>query len=87
MNTHPRIAALDAAIAIEEKLARRAAGIRDVTVDPRGKIRTWAHGTVPAHSRPHIIGSYDARATAEMIADDLLVAPGFFNVTVARPGP
>lgn len=77
-----KLAAVGAALKIEEKLIRRTAGVRDVTVDARGKIRTWAHGSVPALLRPHIIGSYDARATAEMIADDLLAAPGF---TGARP--
>lgn len=77
MKPHIRTAAIDAALAIEEKLIRPTAGIRDVTVDRRGKIRTWAHGTVPALIRPHIVGSYDARASVEMIAEDLLAAPEF----------
>ena len=77
MNARLKVAAADAALKIEEKLIRPTAGMRDVTVDTRGKIRTWAHGSVPALIRPHIVGSYDARATVEMIAEDLLAAPGF----------
>lgn len=77
MNSRARIAAIDAAMTIEEKLIRPTAGVRDVTVDTGGKVRTWAHGAVPAPIRPHIVGSYDARATVEMIADDLLAAPNF----------
>jgi hypothetical protein len=77
MNSPLKIAAIDAAMAIEEKLINPKVGTRDVTVDSRGKIRTWATGTVPAQNRPHIVGSYDARATVEMIAEDLLAAPHF----------
>lgn len=77
MNRHLRIAAIDVAMIIEDKITQSEPSIRDVTVDSRGKIRTWAHGTVPPQNRPHIIGSYDTRATAEMIAEDLLAAPGF----------
>lgn len=77
MNSPLKLAAIDAALSIEEKLIRPTAGVRDVTVDARGKVRTWARGSVPAQYRPHIVGSYDARASVEMIADDLLAAPGF----------
>lgn len=77
MNSTIRIAAIDAAMAIEEKLINPKVGIRDVTVNPAGRINTWAHGTVPPRYRDNIVGSYDARATVEMIADDLLDAPNF----------
>lgn len=79
MKSSLHTAAIDAALGIEEKLIRPTAGVRDVTIDARGNIRTWAHGTVPALIRPHIIGSYDARATVEMIAEDLLASPGFIG--------
>lgn len=72
-----RIAAIDAALSIEEKLIHPKAGIRDITVNPTGRINTWAHGTVPARWRDNIIGTYDARASVEMIAEDLLAAPAF----------
>lgn len=74
-----RRAAIDAAMNIEEKLNHHRCGVRDITIDPRGKINTWAHGAVPARMRGNIIGSYDARATAEMIAEDLLAAPNFIQ--------
>lgn len=77
MNPSTHRAALDAALTIEEKLLRPTAGVRDVTVDRRGRIRTWAHGSTPAQRRPEIIGSYDARANADMIAEDLLAMPAF----------
>lgn len=73
------LAAIDSALSIEDKLIRPGAGLRDVTVNIRGHINTWAHGTVPARWRGNIIGSYDARATAEMIAEDLLATPHFIE--------
>ena len=77
MKSALHIAAIDAAMAIEEKLINPKAGIRDVTVNPAGRINTWAHGTVPPRWRDNIIGSYDARASVEMIAAALLSAPAF----------
>ncbi|MBI3096390.1 MAG: hypothetical protein HYY97_16090 [Rhodocyclales bacterium] len=77
MKSTLRIAAIDAALSIEEKLINPKVGLRDVTVNPAGKINTWAHGAVPPRWRDNIIGSYDARASVEMIAEDLLAAPAF----------
>jgi hypothetical protein len=82
MSNALHIAAIDAAMAIEDKLNHWRSGRRDITIDARGKINTWAHGTVPARWRDNIIGTYDARATAEMIAEDLLVAPAFVEAHV-----
>jgi hypothetical protein len=79
MKSTLHIAAIDAALAIEDKLISPTAGQRDITVDPRGKINTWARDAVPAQRRPHIIGRYDARATVEMIAEDLLTVPAFIE--------
>lgn len=72
-----RRAAIDAALDIENKLNHHRCSVRDITIDRRGKINTWAHGAVPARFRQQIIGTYDARATAEMIAEDLLCVPEF----------
>ena len=80
---NPQIAAIDAALKIEEKLIRRKAGLRDVTVNKCGRINTWAHDTVPARYRPQIVGSYDARATVEQIAEDLLTVPEFLEAHAA----
>ena len=77
MTKSVNIAAIDAALKIEDKLNNPRAGRRDITVDARGKINTWAHGSVPALRRHQIIGTYDARATVDMIAEDLLAAPNF----------
>jgi hypothetical protein len=77
MTPRLRIAAIDAAMAIEEKLIHPKAGIRDVTVDPNGHINTWAHGSVPPKRKEQIVGCYDARASAEQIAEDLLAVPEF----------
>ena len=71
------MAAIDAALKIEDKLNHHRSGAREVTVDARGKINTWAAGSVPARRRRQIIGTYDTRATADMIADDLLAVPEF----------
>lgn len=71
------ILAIDAALSIEDKLINHKVGIRDVTVNSAGRINTWAHGTVPPRFRDNIVGSYDARATVEMIAEDLLASPNF----------
>lgn len=73
------MAAIDAALKIEDKLNHPRAGRRDITIDRRGKINTWAHGGVPALRRHQIIGTYDARATVGMIADDLLAVPEFIE--------
>lgn len=72
-----RRAAMDAALSLEDKLNHHRSGRRDITIDRSGKINTWALGTVPAQRRHQVIGTYDARATAEMIADDLLAVPEF----------
>lgn len=77
MTATARRAAIDAALSIEEKLNHHRCRVRDVTIDHRGKINTWAHGSVPAQRRHQIIGTYDARATVDMIADDLLAVPEF----------
>lgn len=77
MKSTTHISAIDAALLIEEKLIHPKAGIRDVTVNAAGRINTWAHGAVPSRFRDNIVGSYDARATVEMIAEDLLAAPNF----------
>lgn len=73
----PAMAAIDAALKLEDKLNHHRSGLRDITIDRRGKINTWAHGSVPAARRGDIIGTYDARATADMIAEDLLAVPQF----------
>lgn len=72
-----RGAAFDAAERIENKLLAPKAGLRDVTVSPNGDVRTWAHGMAPLPLQKQIIGTYNATASAQMIAEDLLAVDAF----------